>query len=280
MRRILHVELDADYCDKYASAFFKSFYAYNKGWDLYVADLGLRDEQVKLLERYGVVEQYRKVNTSRWTHIPARLASLVRTVRNDDLIMHSDVDLIVLDNYEDLVEEFLRGHYYCMASHWRRPVSEFVRVQHEAARMLDVASDSPVFSEPRIHFGWRLLRGNPQMTAAVQWLSDNWEEFSTYIGEEESGLTGVLHARGLSFKSTDFVDCTMVGFPDGGLAPAWRPGSGANRPSRMVHFSVCKYYMDNAATGKAHENANAWRDVLMRPYAELPWPDPKDVHDA
>jgi hypothetical protein len=282
MKRILQVELNDKYFDLYGAAFFKSFYTYNKGWDLYVSDLGLRDDQREILSRYGTVEKYEATKVRRWIQIPARLATFAKIVRNGDLVLHSDVDLVVLDSYEDLVQELLDGKYSCLGSAWPAPVSVFMRNQQKAADMLGVRPISTLFSADRIHLGWLLMHGTPEVAAALEWLHENWEEFSIYAGEEETALTCIFRRYGLRVKHDPFIDCTAFNFPNSGsLMPSWSPCAwfGAH-PSRLVHFATTKYYMDQTSSGNSHECAMAWKDVLMGPYADMPWPAPEEVCES
>ena len=282
MRRILQVEMDAQYFDRFAESFLKSFYAYNRGWNLYVVDLGLRSEQRDLLSRYGVVESYRADSYRRWIQMSARLDALAKIVKDGDLVLHSDVDLVVLDNYEDVVNELFENAFSCHGASWGRPVSEFLRYQRGVAEMLGVDEDSQIFSTHRLHFGWLLMRGTPAVHSALCWLHENWEQFSAYAGEEETAMTCLFRARGLRIGCNQFVDCTCFSHPKpSSLLPAHSPPARCKpAPSRLVHFATCKYFMEQSTARNHHENWMAWKDVLLKPYASLPWPLPEEVCES
>lgn len=279
MRRILHVELDAGYFDRFAEPFLKSFYAYNKGWDLYVVDFGLTDAQRKLLSQYGVVERYQMGSTRRYVHIDGRLQSWEKLVRDDAIVMHVDADLVVLDNYEDLVETLLKEDHDCVAQTFNPKLPTYIRYLPGIADMLGIPVDDPCLMNRRIHLGWILMRGRPQVTDAIEWMRRNYDACTGFLTEEETLMSLVFFSRGLKVKHVDaFVDCPLMSF-DGGPIPSAQPNKRHKKleQSRMIHFAMCKYYMDNAAPGMSHEYGMAWRDVLLGPYAKLSWPAPEDV---
>jgi len=283
MRRIVHVEIDSTYFERFGLAFFKSFYHHNKGWDLFVADLGLTPEQRVLLEPYGEVRSYKRDDSSRWAQLSARIASWVDVVKDDNIVLHMDVDAVVLDNYDAEVEDFVRGGYDLAGCDWDLKLTYSARNVEGVKKALGLAPDSNVMTEGRrIHAGWLLMRGSVDMHAALQWFKGHWRDYSPHTTEEETGLSSLVFARGLKFQALKIVDCpAMSHIPDYAyMIPSAEPVSRyfAGR-SRFIHFAQCKFFFFYTSAGDSREHFMAWEDALLRPYAELPWPDPESVRD-
>ena len=284
MRRILQVELDENYFDQFGEAFFKSFYYYNKRWDLHITDLGLSSAQRKLLSRYGEIHSRPRDCYRRYGQLSARVATWAEIVKDDDLILHMDVDGVVLDSFEAEVQEFVKDEYDISGCTWNLPLRDAARYSKGANEMLGVTDDDIFTDRSRIHAGWLLLRGNSQMHDALCWLRDNWEQYSIYTTEEESALSSIVYHRKLKLKGNMIVDCPKLN-PESGctaaILPSLQPPNRIdNGRSRFIHFAICKYFMTNAAGGETRECYLAWCDNLLQPYKELPWPEPGDVCES
>jgi hypothetical protein len=275
------VEIDSNYYEKFGPSFFKSFYHHNKRWDLFVADIGLTEEQRQILSQYGEVRSYPRDKHSRWAQFSSRIASWFDVVKDDDLVFHLDVDAVVLDSFEAEVEEFLRGGYDIAGCNWKLKLTSFARNIDGIGKVLGLPPESTLLQEGcRIHAGWLLMRGSVEMCAALRWFRDHWHEYSPYATEEETALSSLVYARGLKFKAFDLVDCPSVfhRVDNSYMVPSTQPvGRYADGSSRFTHFAQCKYFLFQTSAGDSREHFMAWTDVLLRPYAELPWPAPEDV---
>lgn len=279
MRRILHVELDSGYFNMFGPAFFKSFYYHNKGWELYVADLGLTDEQRSILSRYGTVKPFEVDRQRRWMQLTARTQSLAEVVRDDNLVIHLDTDAVVLASFEHFVTELIDGDYEMFGNTWTHSYKEFIRYKPGFEKLIGDTAEISKHDGGRIHAGWLLMRGTPAMTDMLTWFGDNWREYSQYVLEEETGLSALVYSRGIKFRSVVVVDCPAIYFGvENYITPSSTPTSTIQSgAARFVHFALSKFYLQQAAAVISHETYMAWRDVLMSKYEQLPWPEPEDV---
>jgi len=273
MRRILQVEIDENYFDRFGSSFFKSFFRYNTKWQLFVVDLGLREDQRELLEQYGEVKAYPRDRYRRWSQLSARVSAWYDVLNNCDAVLHLDVDAIVTGTFEPEFNSFIAGNYDIGGQDGLLTLPKSIRHRRGAEQMLGLEANSPVFSDnSQLHAGWLVLRNTEHMLAALEWLRDNWEEYQVHTTEEETGLAGLVYARGLKLQSINVVDCPVLCMGNKGYrVPCLTP------PSKFIHFAYSKYYIDHSSAGTMREGYMAWRHVLFEPYNALPWPDPELV---
>jgi len=273
MPRTLQVEIDEDYFDRFGSSFFKSFFRYNPKWQLFVVDLGLREDQRKLLAQYGEVKAYPRDRYRRWGQLSARISAWYDVLSNCDVVLHLDVDAVVTDTFEPEFNAFIDGNYDIGGQDGIYTLPKSVRYRKGAEQMLGLEPNSTVFSNnSQLHAGWLLMRNTEHMLAALEWFRDNWEEYQVHTTEEETGLAGIVHARELKLQQINVVDCPVLNIADKGYkVPCLTP------PSKFIHFAYSKYYTDQSSAGTTREGYMAWRHVLFEPYAALPWPNPELV---
>jgi hypothetical protein len=280
MRRVLQVEIDEKYFDQYGAAFFKSFYYHNKGWKLFVVDLGLRDDQREILAKYGDVVKYERDPHRRWGQLSARIKAWCDIMKSCDVMLRLDVDAVVLGNFDNEFREMVDGGYDIGGQKGRHPnLANSVRCRREAEAMLGIEEGSTLFDEQiQIHAGWIIMRNTEPMIDVLNWLRDNWDEYNIYTTEEESALGGLVFSRGLKFKYFAITDCPGLNRNNEYIVPCVRPPSRFfSGPAKYCHFAFSKYYTNNSAAGLTRETYMAWQDTIIEPYAKLPWPDPESA---
>lgn len=277
MIRVLQVEIDERYFDRYGAAFFKSFYRYNKGWKLFVVDLGLREEQRDILSRYGDVVSYPRDPYRRWGQLSSRINAWCDIFDRYDVMLHLDVDAVILDSFEEEYDALIEGEYDLAGQDGRHSsMAISSRYRRGAEQMLGLQPDDPLFDEhAQIHAGWLLMRNTAAMRDTLIWFRDNWDQYSIYTTEEETGLGALVYSRGLKLCRVTPTDSPELRPSDKAyivpcIAP---PSSFTPYPMKYCHFAFSKYFTDHTSAGHSRETYMAWCDVLLRPYANLPWPD-------
>jgi hypothetical protein len=281
MQRWLQIELDSKFFDTFGEAFLKSFYKHNKGWDLYVSDLGLTDDQRAQLSKYGVVKSYPVDPCRRWIHLTARIQTLADIVKPDTLVLRMDTDGIVLDGYADVVKSHLDGNYEVTAMELPHTARQRSRCIAKVARMLGREAHDAIFDTRAISLSFMLLSWTPRIAQLLAWLRDNWREYHAYSKDEEAGVSAAMHVMGAKINLVSWDNfCpvnTMREDPGYALPCKWPLRPGKTGLLRGVHFPVEKLSLINSVFWRRNEGFKAWRDVLIRPHAKAAWPDPGAV---
>lgn len=283
MKRILQFEANARFFDLFGAAFVKSFYAHNKGWDLYVSDLGLTAEQCELLSRYGTVKKYPVDPCRRWINLTARVYTLADIVRPDTIVHRLDLDGVVTRSHEPVIKEFTDGGYGVMGMELPYSITERTRNITKVSQLLEEPIESTAIQQHSLSASLLTFRGTPEVMRSFEWLRENWDEFFIYCKEEEPAISCALYKFGVSCKRIGWEyynptcmvpDISAYAVP--GDAPYSVHSAG---PAYGIHFAVGKYYLLNSSVWLNNDTFRAWCDALLAPYANLPWPDPEKVRD-
>lgn len=282
MHRLLQFELDAGFFDLFGEAFVKSFYAYNKGWDLYVADLGLTEEQREILSRYGTVKPYQIDKSRRWISLTARVHSLCDIVKPGTIVLRSDVDGLFFESVEPIVQMMLKDDFDAIGLLLMRSLVGRARDVKRAAKLLDVPVDSPVIQDKSLAGCYLYLQGTPKVVQAFDWLRENWDEFYTYVKEEEPAIACALYKYGVKYTALKwdiFRPTSLSPGVHGYLIPSDRPFAMDHNGDYVggIHYALGKYYMLKSSAWSNSDMFRAWQHVVLDPVKRMPWPDPEEV---
>jgi hypothetical protein len=253
--------MDAGYYENFWPAFFKSFCHHNRGWELHVADLGLTVEQRQFAERYGVVQPYVVDKQRRWAHLTARIESWYDLVRDGNVVLSLDTDMVVLCDFDPYIDEMLRDNYEVAGTAWRNDLNKSSRYVSAAKKLLGLPEDSSVFEQRQIHAGWLIMRGTLRMERAMEFLRDNWKQLNLFTSQEETAASAVLYAHKVRIRYLDLICCPQISpYNEPFLVPSGTPPAiRGNEPAKMLHWAHPKYYLFNTAYGNTREQFMAWR---------------------
>lgn len=280
-RRILQCEIDSRFYQLYGESFIKSFYTHNKGWDLYVSDIGLSDAERTQLQKYGTVKSYPVNVGHRWNNLTARMYTLQELARDGNIVLRIDVDGVINASYDDLFKEFVESGCDVFGSKLVHSLARRSRSPQLAAEMLGVGLDHHCLHENTLSACFMLLRGTPVVEQALSWIRDNWERYYAIAKEEEPGLAAVLFKLGAKYRYIDWTYFWSVKMsPDEFqyVIPSLTPVNSLGRRIHGVHFSFGKYYMLSSVAANGNEGWRAWNDVVLGHYRSLPWPSAEDVN--
>lgn len=280
MRRIVQCEFDSYFFKLFGQYFLKSFYEHNKGWELYVVDLGLDEDDREILSRYGAVEEFPIDPGSRWPNLTGRILSLAKLVRDDNLIMRFDTDSIIMASYDDIIEQFLIDRLEIAAPLLPHSLAQRARNLPRAAELLGVSTDHPCLHERAMTACFSLIKGTPRIAKSFEWLSEHYEQLIFAAKEEEPIISAVMYRDGIRTKALPWsvfwsngMDASHFTY----LVPSMFPINTAGERVRGVHFAFSKYFMLNSAAVGGHEGWCGWRDLVSRKYDNMPWPNPKVI---
>jgi hypothetical protein len=277
MRRILQIESDSLFLHTIGAASLKTFFQHNKGWELFVADIGLTPEDRKILERYGEVKQFKPDIGRRWLHQTARMRALVHTVRDNNLVLRVDTDSIFFRNYDKLIDEFAASDddmfTLPLPFNLHHRFRNLKKVQQFFGYDLD---DTAWLDQPVSTTCFMIVKGTPKMEEAFQFIADNEYELKRLFKDEEPAMNAAYHYLGVKLSVNDWIYFwTPSMYPSsswGYSIPSPRPAVRDGRLPYAAHFAYNKYHMTQFCI-QSYDVWNAWKHRVINPAMALPWPD-------
>lgn len=280
MRRIMQCEFDSHFFQLFGEFFIKSFYEHNKGWELYVVDLGLAPAEREILQQYGTVKQYQVDPCSRWLGISSRIVALCELVRDDNLILRLDTDSVILASYDSLVDSILDDGFEFAGPELPHAAVHRARNLERMAELLGVPTTHDCLHTKALANCLSIMRGTDAMTSFFEWLLENYEQLRFAGKEEETIMSAAMYKRGIRCKPLPWeyfwsTAASPKQYTYG--IPSMNPVTSAGKRVSAVHFAFSKWYMLNSASVGGHESWRGWRDVFSNYFDKLAWPSPADA---
>ena len=281
VRRIVQCEFNSYFFQLFGEHFLKSFYEHNKGWDLFVVDLGLETADRELLERYGTVKKYPVDPCSRWPNLTGRILSLHELLSNPDtLVLRFDTDGAFIRTYEDLVQDFLASGVDMAAAELPHSIADRARNLDECADILGVSIDDPCLYKLSTTACCMLLRSTPKLAKSFEWLSKHYEKLLFAAKEEEPAIGAVLYRDGITRQCWPWSHFWSIGMSEDKftyMLPSLYPVNSEGARIRGIHYAFTKYFMLNSAALQSHMEWCGWKYLFDQKYNDMPWPDPDVV---
>lgn len=272
MRRIVFIESDAGYYH-FLQASVKSFVQYNPGWEVWVGNYGLTDEQLHEIKQTATVIDLPRYPSARWPIFYGRMKLFAMAGEYPDAIfLQLDADTLTFGPFDPAVRTLqLSGSDVASKySQWpaHRGIRDCQRKVYELFPGFDNWRDKSI-----LHMGSILGTGKAFGRIGELALPLLKNHIGLFSLPEQVCVTALVYEHNFKLLRLPERYNTPLIAPHhiAGLAPGMPPIESDGQPIVLAHIPIHKEQFQNSEC--MYYNLNQWWLSWEAHYARKPWPN-------